>query len=65
MTYPNVSFVIGQWKGDRFVKGSTLAGFIYMEESKERKAPQKKFQLARPIIMAVAEYLKEKIRRKP
>jgi len=60
-----LSFVIGQWKEDHFVEGRTLAGFLYMEESKERKAPQKKFQLAKPIIVAVAEYLKEKIRRKP
>jgi hypothetical protein len=50
-------FVIGQWNDNSFVKGKTLAGFLYMEESKERKEPQKKFQLARPIIKALANYL--------
>jgi hypothetical protein len=53
-------FVIGEWRDGQFVKGKTLAGFLYMEESKERKSPQKKFQLARPIIKALVEYLKEK-----
>lgn len=53
-------FVIGEWRDGQYVKGKTLSGFLYMEKSKERKSPQKKFQLARPIIKALVEYLKEK-----
>lgn len=51
-----ILFVIGRWEGDEF-KGKTLVGFLYMEDSKNRKDPQKKFQLARPVIKALTQYL--------
>ena len=53
-----ILFAIGLWEGDRF-EGKTLVVFLYMEDSKNRKDPQKKFQLTRPVIKALLQYLKK------
>ncbi|MBI4547255.1 MAG: hypothetical protein HY707_04690 [Ignavibacteriae bacterium] len=51
-------FVVGRLQNDSFVPGETVAGFFYMQESKDRYGPMKKFELARPIITRVVDYLK-------
>ncbi len=61
-------FVLGLWRAGRFVPGHTVAGFIYMQDSKNKKFPQgcprgldckmKKFEFARPIVSDVANYLR-------
>lgn len=53
-------FVIGRWDTSRgqFVPGYTLAGFIYMRESREGdNTPMKKFNFASPIIRELFNYL--------
>lgn len=56
-------FVVGRWAdGTGFVRGETLAGFLYMERSKvkDRSLPDgnmKKFRFAAPILNRLIEHL--------
>jgi hypothetical protein len=56
-------FVVGLWRRGAFVPENTLAGFIYMEDSKKKKTPKcadcefNKFKFAGPIIRDVVLYL--------
>ncbi|HEY6351972.1 MAG TPA: hypothetical protein VI636_21465 [Candidatus Angelobacter sp.] len=62
-------FVVGLWRQGAFVPGSTLAGFLYMQDSKIKNVHGgcpagmncdfNKFQFAQPIIAHVAAYLRE------
>jgi hypothetical protein len=62
-------FVLGLWRSGKFVYGHTLAGFIYMQDSKNKKLPSgcpkgldcafRKFELAGPIVSDVASYVHE------
>ena len=51
-------FVIGRLDHDRFLPGTTVAGFLYLQESKDPNGPMKKFEFARPIITQVVQYLR-------
>jgi hypothetical protein len=55
-------FVIGRWENNGFVRGETLAGFLYMEKSKDRDpnaadGRMKKFEFGAPLLNKVVEYV--------
>lgn len=55
-------FVIGRWENGTFVRGETVAGFLYMEKSKHkdpgaRDGDMKKFELAAKLINATIRHL--------
>jgi hypothetical protein len=50
-------FIIGQSNNGQFLPGKTLACFFYMQESKGRNEPMKKFDFAKPILRALQSYL--------
>jgi hypothetical protein len=63
-------FILGLWRAGKFVPGQTVAGFVYMQDSKNKKSPGqgcpkgldcgfKKFEFAGPIVSDVATYLRE------
>jgi hypothetical protein len=58
-------FVIGRWENDGFVKSESLAGFLYMERSKNKNrqaadGDMKKFELAAPLLNAIVKHLRNK-----
>ncbi len=53
-------FVIGRWDKDKFVKGKTLACYLYMQDSKDKNENMKKFDFAKPIIKEILNYIKNK-----
>jgi len=55
-------FVIGRWENGNFVQNETVAGFLYMEKSKnkEQNGPDgnmKKFELASMLLNETVQYL--------
>lgn len=58
-------FIIGRWENSGFVKGETVAGFLYMEKSKARdEREMKKFDFADQILNRLIAYL-ELVKRTP
>lgn len=60
-------FVIGRWENQGFVKGESVAGFLYMEKSKIKDKSltdggMKKFRFAKPVLERVVKYLIERRR---
>lgn len=58
-------FVIGRWENQSFVRNETIAGFVYMEKSKEKRPDKhdgnmKKFEFSAPLLNAVVRYLEAK-----
>ncbi len=58
-------FIIGRWENGSFLKGETLAGFLYMEKSKAKNPSggsvadgnMKKFDFAAPVLNKLITYL--------
>jgi hypothetical protein len=58
-------FIIGKWENDSFVRGETLAGFLYMEKSKAKnERGMRKFDFADPILNRLIDYL-ESVKKTP
>jgi hypothetical protein len=55
-------FVIGRWENGNFVRNETVAGFIYMEKSKNKDpngpdGNMKKFELAAMLLNETVRHL--------